>query len=369
MTRATAPAPCARIDLDALRHNLTRARAAAPGRRVIAVIKADGYGHGMLRVARALADADAFAVARLDETLALRAAGIDKRILLLPGVAGGEELERAAAARIDLAVHHISQIEAIESARLSSPISAWLKVDSGMHRLGFAPHRVAAAYARLADCAALAAAPRLMTHFAEADDRAGDATPRQLAVFAACTAGLAVERSLANSAAVLGWPAAHGDWLRPGLMLYGISPFVGGTAADHDLHPAMTLTTRLIAVNQVPAGGKVGYGGTWTCPEPMPVGAAAIGYGDGYLRHAEAGTPVLLNGRRVPLIGRVSMDTITLDLRGQPEARPGDPVVLWGRGLPVEEVACHMQTIPYELVTRVAARVHFIEETGRAPGI
>jgi len=200
----SAPAPCARIDLGALRHNLARVHAFAPGRRVLAVIKADAYGHGMLRVARALGDADAFAVARLDEALALRAAGIDKRILLLPGTASGAELERAAAAHIDLAVHHISQIEAIERAHPGSSISAWLKVDSGMHRLGFAPDRVTAAYARLNDCAALAAPPRLMTHFEEADNRAGEATPRQLAAFAACTAGFEVERSLANSASVIG---------------------------------------------------------------------------------------------------------------------------------------------------------------------
>ncbi len=349
------PRPRARIDLAALRHNLARARRAAPGRRLMAVVKADGYGHGAIRVARALERADAFAVARLEEALELRAAGIDKRIVVLPGVLERAEVAAAAAAGIDLVVQHEGQIGALEAAR--SPLAVWLKIDTGMHRLGVPPARAQACYRRLAECPQVRPPVRLMTHLAEADDRASPATGEQLEVFARACAGLEAERSIANSAALLGWPAAHGDWLRPGLMLYGASPFLDSLGAEEGLRAVMTLETRLIAVNRIPAGGRIGYGGTWTCPEEMAVGVAAIGYGDGYLRHAPSGTPVLVGGRRAPLIGRVSMDAITIDLRGLPGARPGDPVVLWGEGLPVEEVARAMGTIPYEPLTRVAPRV------------
>jgi len=348
----------AAIDLDALRHNLTRARAAAPGRRVMAVIKSDAYGHGRVRVACALGEADAFGVASVDEALDLREAGVRQAVVLLSGVHAAGELEPACRHGLEVTVHHQSQLEMLERARgLPAALRVWLKVDSGMHRLGVAPERAAEFWTRLHDCAAVARPVRLMTHLANADDRRDAATRRQLEVFAEATAGLEAERSIANSAGVLGWPETHAEWVRPGIMLYGVSPFIGGTGEGDGLRPVMTLSTRLIAVNRVRKGGAVGYGGTWVCPEDMPVGVAAIGYGDGYLRHTPSGTPVLVNGRRVALIGRVSMDLITLDLRSQPEARVGDPVVLWGEGLPAEEVAQHAGTIGYELLCRVAPRV------------
>jgi alanine racemase len=196
-----------------------------------------------------------------------------------------------------------------------------------------------------------------MTHLASADDPADPATGRQLARLAAALAGLETEVSVANSAGVLAWPQCHAEWVRPGLMLYGASPFAGRTGADEGLRPVMTLETRLIAVNRIAAGEAIGYSGTWTCPEDMPVGVAAVGYGDGYPRHAPSGTPVLVNGVRVPLVGRVSMDMITLDLRPVPDARPGDRVVLWGEGLPVEEVARSAGTIAYPLLVGLTARV------------
>jgi alanine racemase len=230
-----------------------------------------------------------------------------------------------------------------------------------MHRLGVKPEQVADLRGRLSRCASVRQPVGLFTHFASADEPDSDQTRDQLAQFERATAGLAGERSIANSAAILVWPESHSDWVRPGIMLYGVSPFAERTAAAFDLQPAMTLTSRLIAVNHYRKGDAIGYGASWRCPEDMPVGVVAIGYGDGYPRHAVSGTPVLLNNCRVPLVGRVSMDSISVDLRSQPDAAAGDPVVLWGRGLPVEEIATHAGTIPYELLCRLTTRVRFIE--------
>ena len=357
----------ARIDLSALRHNFERARRAAGDARVLAVIKADAYGHGAVRVARSLADADGFGVARIEEGLALRDAGITRPVVLLSGVISAEELGEAARHRLQVVVHHPVQIEILESLALTPALEVWLKVDTGMHRIGIAPEQALDAWRRLAGSPSVAAPPLLMTHLACADDRSDPSTPTQVARFAPLVEATGAAWSMANSAGLLGWPETRGDWVRPGIMLYGISPFIGGRAAQNDLRPVMTLETQLIAVKRVPHGASVGYGATWTCPQDMPLGVAAIGYGDGYPRHAPAATPVLVNGRRVPLVGRVSMDMITLDLRGQPDARPGDPVVLWGRGLPAEEIAEHVGTIAYELVTRVSPRVVVEEEPALRP--
>jgi alanine racemase len=345
------------IDISALRHNFQQVRRAAPACKVIAVVKADAYGHGAARVATALAEADAFAVARIEEGEALRALGIVKPVLLLGGASGGEELAAAVTLDLDLVVHHESQIATLERAGLDKPLRVWFKVDTGMHRLGFAPEQLAPLWRRLESCRSVAAPIRLMSHLARADER-GDASARaQIACFFSIGKAAEVETSLANSAAVLAWPESHGDWVRPGIMLYGISPFVGDSGASHGLRPVMTLTSSLIAVNKLRKGDAIGYGGTWICPEDMPVGVVAVGYGDGYPRHAPAGTPVLVNGARTQLIGRVSMDLVSVDLRSQPTAKPGDPVILWGRGLPAEEVAAHVGSIAYELVSRIAPRV------------
>ncbi|MBK8753880.1 MAG: alanine racemase [Candidatus Competibacteraceae bacterium] len=352
MSRATT----VRLDLGALVHNLRRVRAAAPGRRVMTAVKAEGYGHGLLRVARNL-DADAFAVSCIEEALTLREAGIDRPILLLEGVFEASELPLCARHRLEIAVHHPEQVLMLERTRLEWPLRIWLKIDSGMHRLGLQPGIVAAIYQRLLSCPAVAPQMGLMSHLARADERDCDATLQQLQTFNAATAGLPGERSLANSAGILGWPQTHFDWVRPGIMLYGASPFVDSLAADENLRPVMTLSTRLIAINRLRQGEAVGYGGTWICPEEMDVGVAAVGYGDGYPRHAPSGTPVLVNGRETALIGRVSMDMITLDLRRHPEARIGDPVVLWGEGLPVERVAAVVSTISYALLCGITARV------------
>ncbi len=361
----------AHIDLSACQANLHTVRRHAPSSRVLAVIKAGGYGHGLVRVARALAHAganwstgaDAFGVASIDEALQLREAGITTPIVLLEGFFETEELADIAARELVTVVHHPWQLAALEATRLSRPLAVILKIDTGMHRLGFDPGEVAAAYRRLVACPAVDGI-QFMTHLACADERGNEATLRQIDVFAAATADLPGARSIANSAAVLQWPASHADWVRPGIMLYGVSPFPDTVGRDEGLAPVMTLKSRLIGVRRCRRGDTVGYGASWRCPEDMPVGIVAAGYGDGYPRSAPAGTPVLVKARRVPLVGRVSMDMLCVDLRSLPHAEVGDEVILWGAGLPVEEVARHAGTIPYELLCRVNARVRFVEHAG-----
>ena len=352
MSRATT----VRLDLGALAHNLRRVRSAAPGRRVAAAVKAEGYGHGLVRVARTL-NADAFAVACVEEALTLREADITQPILLLEGVFEAAELPLCARHNLEIAVHHPEQVRMLEMTRLNPPVRAWLKIDTGMHRLGLEPETTPTTFQRLRARPSVRPDIGLMSHLARADERDCDYTLWQEQTFAAATAGLPGERSLANSAGILGWPRTHFDWVRPGIMLYGASPFVDSLAPDEGLRPVMTLHTRLIAIKRLRRGEPVGYGGTWTCPEDMDVGVAAVGYGDGYPRHAPSGTPVLVNGREAALIGRVSMDMITLDLRQHPEARIGDPVVLWGEGLPVERIAQAAGTISYTLLCGVTARI------------
>ncbi len=348
----------ARIDLQALRHNLSIARQAAAGSRVMAVIKADGYGHGLVPVAQALADADAFAVASLEEALALRDAGIERPVLLLEGLFEAAELEAAVANRLWLVVHAEHQLRWLEDAAPDGALHVWLKLDTGMHRLGVAPDHAAEFHRRLLAIPAVRRGSlALMSHLACADDPDSACTDRQLDTFVQLTDGLQGRRSLANSAALLTRPQTRFDWVRPGIMLYGASPLTAGKIVQQPLQPVMTFRTGLIAVARRRKGDSIGYGCSWTCPEDMPVGVAAAGYGDGYPRHAPPGTPVLVNGRRAALAGRVSMDMICIDLRGAPDARVGDPVVLWGEGLAADEVARHAGTIAYELLCGVTARV------------
>jgi len=345
------------VDTAALRHNLGRVRAIAPASRVMAVIKANAYGHGLVPAAKALAETDGFSVARLDEGLALRAAGLANRILLLEGVFSAEQLAVAAQQRFDLMVHSVEQLELLEGRAGTDVISAWIKVDSGMNRLGFRTEHFADAYARLRRVANVAPDPTLVTHLANADDRRDTKTVVQLQAFAAATAALHGARSVANSAALLAWPDTRADWVRPGLVLYGVSPFPSGTGADLGLRPAMTLQTEVIAVKEVREGETVGYGGAWRAPRDSRMAVVAAGYGDGYPRSVESGTPLLVNGRRAPIVGRVSMDMITVDVTDLPGVATGDPVVLWGEGVPVEEIARHAGTIPYELICGVSQRV------------
>lgn len=368
------------IDLDALKANLDQVRLNAPDSRIVAVIKANGYGHGLSRIAHALTQADAFAVASIDEALELRNAGIDHPLLLLEGFFGDDELALVRQYRLSIVVHQEFQLQALEqfsqsmatggSVDAGVTIPVWLKIDTGMHRLGFRPEQAASIYVRLKQCPLVAPTITLMTHLANADNRLDDKTADQVELFnqveTAISAPTELPNSIANSAGILGWPQTHfndhSTWVRPGIMLYGVSPFIDSSAADHGLKPVMTLRSRLIAVNHCRAGDAVGYGGSWSCPEDMPVGVVAIGYGDGYPRAAASGTPVLINGQRVNLVGRVSMDMITVDLRHCPKAAVGDEVMLWGNGLPVEEVARHAGTIGYELLCGVTGRVRRVTD-------
>jgi alanine racemase len=345
------------INLDAVRHNLSKVRTCAPNAKVMAVIKADGYGHGLLRMAEALQDADAFAVARVDEGIRLREAGFNNRIAVLEGFTDAEELDATLHYQLDAVIHSLAQLETLESKTESGNVTVWLKLDTGMNRLGFKAKEFRSVYQRLSQCPLLKKPINLITHFANADDVNDDKTPKQISLFNETVAGLLGGRSMANSAGILGWEQSISNWVRPGIMLYGISPFPDSTGQQLGLRPVMELHSRLIAVKQIEAGDTVGYGGSWICKKPTTMGIVAIGYGDGYPRHAKVGTPVLVNGLRVPLIGRVSMDMISVDLETQNQAKPGDSVTLWGEDLPVEEIAQWADTIPYTLVCAVTRRV------------
>jgi alanine racemase len=298
-------------------------------------------------------------VARAEEALALREAGCSARIVLLEGFRDAEELELAARHALEPFLHQAWQLGMLESRTLPAALRAWLKIDTGMHRLGFSPSEARAAAARLAACGSLAQPVALATHLADAEGADGAATRAQLAAFAAATAGLAGERSVANSAGLIAWPEARADWVRPGIMLYGISPFPDQTGAGHGLRPVMTLETCVIALKEVAAGERVGYGGTWTAPRASRIAVAAIGYGDGYPRSAPNGTPVAVAGRAAALAGRPSMDMLTVDVTDLQGVAVGDRVELWGGQVPVERVAAAAGTIAYELTCRVGRRVRF----------
>jgi alanine racemase len=352
------PLVSATVDTVALAHNLEVVRRCAPRSRVMAVIKANGYGHGLVAVARALASADALAVARVDEGLALRTAGIEQRTVLLEGVFDAEQLAASAHAGFELVVHVPEQIELLRAAPAGARFRIWLKLDSGMNRLGFKGAHFDAALAALEVLSAVEQPVNLFTHLASADDPELPATRQQLARFAAATGALPGERSIANSAGLLGFPDAQADWVRPGLLLYGVSPFEGSIGADYGLRAAMTLHSHIIAVKDLAIGETVGYGGEFSARRPTRLAVAAVGYGDGYPRNLASGSPVLVNGERAPLAGRVSMDMIGIDITDlKAPAQLGDPVTLWGEGLPVEEIAVWANTIPYELLCGISQRV------------
>ncbi|MBI2312193.1 MAG: alanine racemase [Betaproteobacteria bacterium] len=349
------------IDLAALRHNLGVVRAHAPKSKTLAVVKADAYGHGLLRAARALEGADGFALLNIEDALRLRESGITKPIVLLEGFFARDELALIEAQRLTPVVHHREQVKMLSGAALRSGVDVLLKLNTGMNRLGFPADEFAPALKALVDLPAVNEII-LMTHFAGADERDGVAA--QLECFNRATAGTARARSLANSAAILSYPETHADWVRPGIMLYGSSPFADRTAAQLGLEPVMTLESEIIAVQELTAGDRVGYGGTFTADKPMRVGTVACGYADGYPRHCGTGTPILVNGRHTRTLGRVSMDMLCADLAGIPDAAVGSRVTLWGRGLPVEEVAGAGGTISYELLCAVTPRVPVVEEHG-----
>lgn len=353
MTRPT----YATIDTAAFVDNYRLAKRLAPHSRAIAVVKANAYGHGAIPLARALApEADAFAVASSEEAMELRESGIGNPILLLEGVFEPDELVTAARHDLMITVHSDLQLAWLESADLPRPLSVWLKIDTGMHRLGFPPERLQEIHARLTALAQVADVV-VMTHFARADETDQDATRQQLSRLRASMQDLRAPCCLSNSAALLAWPETLSDWVRPGIMLYGVSP-VGKVPVMP--RPVMRLESQLIAVHMLQAGDAIGYGGRFVCDRPTRVGVIAIGYADGYPRHAPDGTPIAVCGVRTKLAGRVSMDMTTVDLTDVPHAQIGDPVELWGDIVGAGEVAEHSGTIAYELFTHVNRRVHLL---------
>ncbi|MEM6405307.1 MAG: alanine racemase [Pseudomonadota bacterium] len=348
--------PQASINLTALQHNLTQVRQHAPGQRIIAVIKADAYGHGLVPVAQSLqGQVDMFAVARLHEAITLREAGIAADILLLEGVHDQEELTLAIRHTLQPVVHQASQVALLQCMRPDRTIYCWLKINTGMHRLGIAPSEVNTTLQQIRCCQHIRLCG-LMTHLANADDPADTSVRQQMDQMIMLGKQHPLPQTIANSAGILHWPASHADWVRPGLMLYGAAPHPTRPGSAYDLQPVMTLTAPLLGIRQVQAGERVGYNGLWEAHKTHQIGIVGIGYGDGYPRNITADAYVIVNQQPARIVGRISMDMLTIDLTDIPAQR-GDQVVLWGTELPINQVATWAQTVPYTLFTGVTARV------------
>jgi alanine racemase len=349
------------VNISALLHNVQQVRKRAPQSKLLAMVKANAYGHGLVAIGKLLNQVvDAFGVACLSEAIRLREEGVRTPIVVMSGIFTKSDVEQVTAYDLQIVVHDSFQVALLQTARIKAPISVWLKMDTGMHRLGFPPETFLQVYALLEKNPLISKPMVVITHLAMADELQKMTTYEQLSQFHRCTTELNCLKSAANSAGILAWPDAVLHWNRPGIMLYGVSPMVDKTGEAHDLQPVMTLKSKIIAVHSLRKGDLIGYGGQGCCPEDMPVGVVAIGYGDGYPRHAKNGTPVLINGILCPLIGRVSMDLITVDLRLCPQAKVGHEVTLWGKGLPVEQVASWADTIAYQLLCNVSERVVFL---------
>jgi alanine racemase len=349
------------LSTEHLLHNLTVIQKQAPGSNVIAMVKANAYGHGLRSVSLRLEKHVAsVGVASIDEALALRKAGIKIPITLMEGVFEPDELLIASCERFHVVFHIQEQIQWLEaSSLLPSPLTAWIKIDTGMGRLGFSYDQALQAYQRLNRNNQIVSPIGCMSHLACADEVDHPLNKAQLEKFSLFVRSLPGPKSLCSSGALFSFGNHLYDTIRPGLALYGVSPFSTCTAADLGLKPVMTLQTRLIAVRMARKNSTVGYGARFICPEDMPIGVIAMGYGDGYPRSAEDGTPLLVNGVQCSLIGRVSMDMITIDLRNYPQAKINDQVVLWGDGLPLETVASYTSNSPYDILTSVQSRVKF----------
>lgn len=333
------------IDLDAIRHNYRLLKQTATTSKVIAVIKADAYGHGAIEVAKALHDADAFAVATTLEAIPLRLAGIRQKIIILGGVIDAKEMQQCLDYQLDPVIHQFWQIDLLADVDAKVTLDIWLKFNSGMGRLGFLAEDMPAAIAQLGACAALKIL-RLMTHLSDADDASDDKTLRQIEQVEAL--GLDdYEWGIANSAGIAGWPQSRLNWVRAGIALYGSDPMIDHRW-DEKLKPVMSFKAQLLAINHLKAGQSIGYGSTYICPQDQTIGIISAGYADGYPRHLQQGR-VIINGQTAPVVGRISMDMITIDLSGIESAKPGDEITLWGQELLANEVAEHSQTISYEL--------------------
>ena len=343
----------AHIDLSALQNNLRVARRTASS-RIMAVIKANAYGHGLLRVADALNEAEGFAMLDVRDAVTLREAGFSQTILLLEGFFAADELPLIAEYDLTSVIHSAHQLAMLDAYPHRNSLSVWLKINTGMNRLGFVPEQVPAVMEKLKSHPAVRDIT-LMTHFSHADEPEGVA--EQLERFRSLTAAYRLPRSLANSAALLRYPSTHSEWVRPGIMLYGASPFTDTSAQQFGLRPVMTLSSEVISVRELKAGDRVGYAGLFRADRSMRIGTVACGYADGYPRHAPSGTPILVDGKRARTLGRVSMDMLGVDLSDLSAAEVGSRVTLWGAGLPVEEVATSAGTVSYELMCALTARV------------
>ncbi|MBN6071149.1 alanine racemase [Aggregatibacter actinomycetemcomitans] len=347
----------AKISSVALKHNIQTIKQKAPESKIIAVVKANAYGHGVVFVSSAVENlVDCFGVARLEEALKLRSNGITKPILLLEGFFSSKDLPVLAVNNIQTVVHSQEQLDALEQAKTPNPIKVWLKIDTGMHRLGVHLDEVDAFYQKLKLLPCVDPNIGFVSHFSRADELECGYTEKQLARFLWATEGKGGERSISASGGILFWQDAHLDWIRPGIIMYGISPNnIAGK--EYGLIPVMNLTSSLIAVREHKKGEPVGYGGVWVSDKDTKIGVVAIGYGDGYPRDVPEGTPVYLNGRRVPIVGKVSMDMLTVDLGADSQEKVGDEVILWGKELPIEEIAAITGIISYELITKLTPRV------------
>lgn len=346
----------ATLDLSALRHNHGVARSHSRAAHIWSVVKANAYGHGLVRCASALAElTDGYALIELEGAIALREAGLDLPILMLEGFYSADELPLFHQYQLTPVVHSLEQVKMLDAAKLSLPL--YLKLNTGMNRLGLNAAELRSALAMLTRLAITDIT--LMTHFSDADTTLG--IHDQLEQFNSLRLGHGYPVSHANSATLLRYPECDGDWVRPGIMLYGCSPFADLTAAQLGLKPAMTLASELIAVRTLAAGERLGYSGTYVAPAAVRVGIVACGYADGYPRHAPTGTPILVGGRRTCTLGLVAMDMLAVDLSSMPEAHVGTPVTLWGEGLSADEVAASSGTVSYELLCAVAARVPIVE--------
>jgi alanine racemase len=345
------------IDLEALSQNYTTLKQRGGDQKMIAVIKGDAYGHGAISVAKALPTADMFAVSRLEEAIELRDAGILQPILLLEGCFCAADLQTAAKLKLHTSIHCLEQLEDLEKSVLHAPLPVWLKIDTGMHRLGVQTSEVANYVTRIEHSEKNLGHVGFMSHFSCADDQTSTTTQQQIDNFNTATAGYPGPKTLANSAGILYWTESQFDAARCGIALYGISPNDDELASELGLTPVMTLQSKLIAVRPHQAGQPVGYGQTWTSPRDTMMGVIAMGYGDGYPRIVPAGTPVYINGRIVPISGRVSMDMITVDLGPNATDKVGDCVEFWGKNIPVAHIAKAAGTIAYDLVIKLTKRV------------
>jgi alanine racemase len=336
------------IDHRALKHNLQQARQYAPGTKVMAVIKANAYGHGVLEVAETLSSADGFAVSCLSEAITLRQAGFIHRILVMQGPQTLYDIYDAASNRLRLVIHDYAQLALLDQSKRSTKVDVALKLDTGMHRLGFAIDQARVLYKQL-DEHPVVGSVWLMTHLACADDLGSEATHQQLSLMKEHTLGIQTTRTIANSAGVLGWSASHANWVRPGIMLYGSSPMLEKHRDDYGLQAVMSFYAPVVAVHQLKKGDSIGYGATWTCDNDGWFAVVACGYADGYPRHLPSGTPVWVNGEKASLVGRVSMDLIVVNI-DQIDVDVGDAVELWGKHINIDEIARAADTISYELL-------------------